>query len=87
VNPVNAELSHNDRDVLQKGLKAIDLACLYIERQRKKANNVSSTYFSYESAPQEDEWWSGRVPRKSKGSQTVRRGRRKKSKQLSSDIA
>lgn len=84
IDQVNAELSSDDRDMLKKGVKAIDLTCLYIERQRKKAKTASSN-FSFESAPRlEDELWSNHVPRKS-SSQTIRRGRRKKLKQSPSD--
>ncbi len=66
-----------DRHALQQGSHAIELACLFIDRQRKKAAN--STFNSYnEPNDCDDDIWVEDTRRKKKASQGGRRRKKKK---------
>ena len=82
LNAIKANLLPTDQEMLQRGIKAIDLSCLYIERQRKK--DSQATNFSYQTGMRGDEEMLAEhmIPKKSYRNQTVRRGRRKKTKRL-----
>jgi acetoin utilization deacetylase AcuC-like enzyme len=64
------------RHALQQGIHAIELACLFIDRQRKKAANFNSLFES-EPNDRDDDIWVEDIRRKKKTSQG---GRRKKKK-------
>eukprot|EP00985_Skeletonema_marinoi_P011161 scaffold5288_cov80-Skeletonema_marinoi.AAC.1 len=63
VNPCNVETKDStspffDRHALQQGIHAIELACLFIDRQRKKAANSSISFNSYsEPNDRDDDIW------------------------------
>ena len=86
LNTINADLSPDGQDMLQRGIKAIDLACLYIRRQSKK--HAQSANFSYQTGLQQDEEiFAEHVPRKSNRHEAIRRGRRKKTKRLANNVS
>ncbi|KAL7488100.1 hypothetical protein ACHAW6_013699 [Cyclotella cf. meneghiniana] len=82
---MNEGLSDMDQNMLHQGIKAIDLACLYIGRQRTKSDlcpAVESANFCYDTTVQQDrEIWDEDIPRRNvnKG---ILRGRRKKMKKV-----
>eukprot|EP00956_Cyclotella_meneghiniana_P001152 scaffold1326_cov51-Cyclotella_meneghiniana.AAC.5 len=78
---INAGLSSQGVTMLQKGIKTIHIACLYIERQRRKSETFSlSSSFCYETQ-QDDELWARSEHGKSKRKQHIRQhSRRKKMK-------
>lgn len=78
---ITAGLSSQDVTMLQKGIKAIDITCLYIERQRQKSSTSSSS-FCYETQ-QDEELWDQSEHKKSKRNRHIRHGRRKKTKMMS----
>jgi acetoin utilization deacetylase AcuC-like enzyme len=85
---MRAGLSQSDQDTLHKGLKAIELTCLYIERQRTKANSspassVPSKGYYFDELLQKDDnicFETRSITKENSGNQTIRRGRRKKTK-------
>jgi acetoin utilization deacetylase AcuC-like enzyme len=86
VDKVTSDLSDDDRKMLQKGIKAIELASLFIRRQRGKSagTQTSTTDFSFETVLAQDEGlWAEPVRRKSKCSNNISRGCRKKVKRPS----
>ncbi|KAL3784888.1 hypothetical protein HJC23_012491 [Cyclotella cryptica] len=87
---MNDGLSDSDQNMLHQGIKAIDLACLYIERQRTKSefasmsSSLKSTNFCYDSALQHDrEHWEEGIPKKN-ANKGYLCGRRKKKKKAPS---
>ena len=84
VNPCNVETKKStspffDRHALQQGIHAIELACLFIDRQRKKAANSSISFNSYsEPNDRDDDIWVEDTRRKKKSSQGGRRRKKKK---------
>lgn len=68
-----------DRHALQQGIHAIELACLFIDRQRKKPTNSSASFNSYDdSSDRDDDIWVEDTRRKKKASQGGRRRKKKK---------
>lgn len=64
---------------LQQGIHAIELACLFIDRQRKKALQSSTAFNSYkEPIDRDDEIWVEDTQRKKKANQGGRRRKKKK---------
>jgi len=75
----NTASSFFDRHALQQGIHAIELACLFIDRQRKKAANSSISFNSYnEPTDCDDDVWVEDTRRKKKASHGGRRRKRKK---------
>ena len=68
-----------DDQALQQGIHAIELACLFIDRQRKKAEQSSMSFNSYnEPNDRDDDIWVEDSRRKKKSSQGGRRRKKKK---------
>jgi len=84
ITPCNVETKEStspffDRHALQQGIHAIELACLFIDRQRKKAANSSISFNSYsEPNDRDDDIWVEDTRRKKKASQGGRRRKKKK---------
>jgi hypothetical protein len=85
---MNEGLSDLDQNMLHQGIKAIDLACLFIERQRTKSDfasvcsAVESANFCYDTTVQQDrELWDEEIPRRN-AKIGILRGRRKKMKMV-----
>ena len=83
--PTNEDISASNQQILKDGDRTIELATLYIDRQREKKTPKTKSNFCYDAAMEnndEDAVWLSGSQRKKKNSTIKGGGRRKKKRKL-----